>query len=242
MPDHEHMAHWCRDEHEPIRHNDSENERCPLCRMKDRAEHAEEQVERLTREKAVLQEHADGLQSSWRGTYGDVVNQLRAAERERDEAYATVRRVWQALGCERYEDARGMHISELVDELRRDRDRHKAGWLAERERCARVVDTPGEFPVLRWKIAAAIRSLPTPTLPEESGDRDYKTVVDAEREAIAAEARRYASHYPQGSDGRNTFILLAEWIERRAAPTLPAPVGSPPHEMRPDDRRMMDGR
>jgi hypothetical protein len=46
--------------------------------------------------------------------------------RERDEAYATVKRVWAALGCERYEDARGMHISELVEELRRDRDRYKA--------------------------------------------------------------------------------------------------------------------
>jgi hypothetical protein len=163
----------------------------------------------------------------------DDLNEARAelerVTRERDEAYATVRRVWQALGCERYEDARGMHISELVEELRRDRDRYKeklAAWKAlaeaERERCARVVDTPGEFPALRWKIAAAIRSLPTPTLPEESGDRDHhKAVVEAEREAIAAEARRYASHYPQGSDGRNTFILLAEWIEARSLPTLP---------------------
>jgi hypothetical protein len=228
MPDHEHMAHWCRDEHEPIRHNDSENERCPLCRMKDRAEHAEEQVERLTREKAVLQEHADGLQSSWRGTYGDVVNQLRAAERERDEAYATVRRVWQALGCERYEDARGMHISELVDELRRDRDRH-----AERARCLQIVLAHEEGAVcgldavsILCSIADEITGEHEPTLPEESGDRDhYKALVDAEREAIAAEARRYASHYPQGSDGRNTFILLAEWIEARAAPTLPEETG-----------------
>jgi hypothetical protein len=39
--------------------------------------------------------------------------------------------------------------------------------------------------------------------------------AETEREAIANEARRYAGHYPQSSDGRNTFILLAEWIEAR---------------------------
>jgi hypothetical protein len=39
--------------------------------------------------------------------------------------------------------------------------------------------------------------------------------LKAEREAIAAQARLYASYYPQSSDGRNTFILLAEWIEAR---------------------------
>lgn len=32
----------------------------------------------------------------------------------------------------------------------------------------------------------------------------------------AAEARRYAGHYPQSSDGRNTFILFAEWAESQA--------------------------
>jgi hypothetical protein len=45
----------------------------------------------------------------------------------------------------------------------------------------------------------------------------YRALPTAEYEAIANEARRYASHYPQSSDGRNTFILLAEWIEARAA-------------------------
>lgn len=37
-----------------------------------------------------------------------------------------------------------------------------------------------------------------------------------ELETIANEARRYASFYPQGSDGRNTFVMLAEWVEARA--------------------------
>jgi len=42
-----------------------------------------------------------------------------------------------------------------------------------------------------------------------------RDALNNEREIIAIEARRYASHYPQGSDGRNTFVLLAEWIEGR---------------------------
>jgi hypothetical protein len=33
------------------------------------------------------------------------------------------------------------------------------------------------------------------------------------RVMCAAQARLYASYYPQSSDGQNTFILLAEWIE-----------------------------
>jgi hypothetical protein len=39
--------------------------------------------------------------------------------------------------------------------------------------------------------------------------------IAAEREACASKAREFAAHYPVGSDGRNTFIILAEWIENR---------------------------
>jgi hypothetical protein len=39
----------------------------------------------------------------------------------------------------------------------------------------------------------------------------------------ADEARRYAGHYQQGSDGRNTFILLSESLEGRLKTTPPAP-------------------
>lgn len=46
--------------------------------------------------------------------------------------------------------------------------------------------------------------------------RHAMAMVDAEREACALKAREYAAHYQEGSDGRNTFILLAEWIEARA--------------------------
>ncbi len=41
--------------------------------------------------------------------------------------------------------------------------------------------------------------------------------AEAEIAFLAKEARRYASHYPEVSDGRNTFILFAEMIECRAA-------------------------
>ncbi len=30
---------------------------------------------------------------------------------------------------------------------------------------------------------------------------------------IADEARRYAGFYPQSSDGRNTFVIFAEWVD-----------------------------
>jgi hypothetical protein len=30
---------------------------------------------------------------------------------------------------------------------------------------------------------------------------------------IGAKAREWAGHYPQSSDGRNTFVLFAEWVE-----------------------------
>jgi predicted SnoaL-like aldol condensation-catalyzing enzyme len=38
-----------------------------------------------------------------------------------------------------------------------------------------------------------------------------------ERDAIADEARRYAGHYPEASDGRNTFIIFADLVEARGA-------------------------
>ncbi len=48
---------------------------------------------------------------------------------------------------------------------------------------------------------------------------DPVTAVALERLTIANEARRYAAFDPQVSDGRNTLIMLAEWIEAREAAT-----------------------
>ncbi len=50
---------------------------------------------------------------------------------------------------------------------------------------------------------------------EASADAEVFAGLDAERAAIAAEARRYAEFYPQSSDGRNTFVMFAEWVEDR---------------------------
>lgn len=54
----------------------------------------------------------------------------------------------------------------------------------------------------------------------DKGITDQFDGLQAERETIANKARQYAGYYPEASDGRNTFILLAEWIEARA--TKPA--------------------
>lgn len=40
--------------------------------------------------------------------------------------------------------------------------------------------------------------------------------LDAERNAIEARAREIAGYYPQSSDGRNTFVMFADWIAARS--------------------------
>lgn len=44
--------------------------------------------------------------------------------------------------------------------------------------------------------------------------------VTALLDKIGSEARRYASHYKSSSDGRNTFILFAEWVEKLDADAI----------------------
>jgi hypothetical protein len=43
-------------------------------------------------------------------------------------------------------------------------------------------------------------------------------------QTIEAEARRFAGMYPQSSDGRNTFVIFADWVARLAAQPPAAPV------------------
>lgn len=69
---------------------------------------------------------------------------------------------------------------------------------------------------LRRKPDAAALSHPTPS--PQSDD------VRAAFETCSDEARRYASHYSEASDGRNTFTLLAEWCDRQAALSHPRPA------------------
>jgi hypothetical protein len=40
-----------------------------------------------------------------------------------------------------------------------------------------------------------------------------KAIIETVREECAVKAREWAEHYSPGSDGRNTFILFAEWAE-----------------------------
>ncbi|MPZ19525.1 MAG: hypothetical protein GEV06_16635 [Luteitalea sp.] len=46
-------------------------------------------------------------------------------------------------------------------------------------------------------------------------------VLEEERKIIADKAREYAGHYGPHSDGRNTFVLFAEWVEARALKSQP---------------------
>jgi hypothetical protein len=41
-------------------------------------------------------------------------------------------------------------------------------------------------------------------------------ILAKERKEISEQARRYAGYYLEGSDGYNSFTILAEWIEARA--------------------------
>lgn len=56
-----------------------------------------------------------------------------------------------------------------------------------------------------------------PFYPREDVALMISAAVKAEREAFSAKAREFAANYPEASDGRNTFIILAEWIESRSA-------------------------
>lgn len=72
-----------------------------------------------------------------------------------------------------------------------------------------------------WSLGYEWSDKPHRLVYDLCGEVDYlRAAVAAEREACASKAREFAGHYPEGSDGRNTFILLAEWIERRAALTI----------------------
>jgi hypothetical protein len=54
---------------------------------------------------------------------------------------------------------------------------------------------------------------------EKASNTNYNSGFRDGAAAVAAEARRYAAMYPQASDGRNTFIMLAKWAEQRTPPS-----------------------
>ncbi len=48
-----HYAHMCRDGHQQIGHNDSEHERCPLCRATDAQDWIAQQLHNIVTNKSV---------------------------------------------------------------------------------------------------------------------------------------------------------------------------------------------
>lgn len=90
--------------------------------------------------------------------------------------------------------------------------------LAALRHCRDVLATNG-FETDAVTLNNAIRELKHDTALGNAYDRgiDYGIAHGRlnEREACAAKAREYAGHYPHSSVCRNTFILLAEWIEAR---------------------------
>ncbi len=80
----------------------------------------------------------------------------------------------------------------------------------------RIVDnakTAPQWDVERDRLAPCSVDAPVPERPFIIGaNHGYETAM----EQVAEEARRYAQMYDEGSDGRNTFTLFAEWAEQAA--------------------------
>ena len=72
----------------------------------------------------------------------------------------------------------------------------------------------------QWSLAAeAVEGL-TPADATAALARIVREAEARGMERAADRARVYASNYEQSSDGRNTFILLAEWADAEAAAIL----------------------
>lgn len=76
------------------------------------------------------------------------------------------------------------------------------------EKAAKVMADSLGVPVSRSWLDSTIRSVLTAIAPDLIAAGRRQGLEEA-----ATEARRYAGFYKDGSDGRNTFILLAEWAE-----------------------------
>ena len=79
-------------------------------------------------------------------TIADLRRQLAEAY-ESNVSYQTVNRIWAALGCKTYEDAGGKEISELVADLRRERDEaqeHITELMAACQNAERAGERAGE--------------------------------------------------------------------------------------------------
>ena len=93
-----------------------------------------------------------------------------------------------------------------------------------------------DIPVERARIMNALhdaaQALRTPPAPVEAV---------AWQEA-AEKARTFARCYPHASDGRNTFIMFAEWAESKAVATHPPQPDALPGDLREKVARILDPR
>lgn len=53
-------------------------------------------------------------------------------------------------------------------------------------------------------------------------EQQVREAVLREREEIEARLREVAGHYDVGSDGRNTFVMMADWVSARSTAQQPA--------------------
>lgn len=100
------------------------------------------------------------------------------------------------------------------------------------------VISSGKFDAEHLK-AYKIEQRPLYAAPSTALDRE--AVVEALTEC-ADKARQFARHYDEGSDARNTFILLAEWIEGKAALSTASAAVTSIHERASGIVRSTDGR
>lgn len=94
-----------------------------------------------------------------------------------------------------------------------------------------VINKQGVMPNDSWKSGfdadlktaeAALAALPSSSYkPEIEWGPVYGSPpsIEAMKQIIAANARRYAEMYQPHSDGRNTFVIFAEWVEQQGKQT-----------------------
>lgn len=180
-----------------------------------------------------LMEVVDGIAWEKRARVCDIAARLAAALDANEAEKLTVEKAWTSLcetpditSPEEYPDHALITLEQLRDYMERAHSRSRADGLIEaamhHERCVIAIradpDNYKNGTICRRahqlsdfheQSAKAIRNLMCNQTAAPFAD------LERERAAIAAEARRYASHYPEASDGRNTFIIFADWVEAR---------------------------
>ncbi len=149
----------------------------------------------------------------WREAYDDAVAALRKVTAERDTAVGNL-----FITRVERDDAEG-HEAETANELRTVRARAEAAEAEvarlkaqAREDAMQLLATSGQAQDALVEVAALraeVARLKSDRIFILGANHGYDTAMDQ----VSEEARRYASFYSEGSDGRNTFTLFAEWVD-----------------------------